>query len=549
MSLKTVLISTLAFVGLSQNVNAQVPDWSWAVGGTANVGASITSDGLGNVLVAGSFQSNTLVLGTTTLANMGSSDIVLAKYNFSGDILWAKSFGGSKSDQAGSVSCDDSGNVVVTGSFSSTTITFGTTTLTNNVGRANIFIAKYDPSGNILWAKSADKFYGNSISEVGGSSISFDPLGNIAVTGSFSCDSITFGTTTLTLPLGSGGQPNIFVVKCDRSGNVLWAKGEGGAYSDLGRSVSFDAIGNILVTGTFTGSGPYGLQNPNIGGAFSAFYVLKYNPNGTYLWGKSGSASAANDRGTGVYADPFGNVLAIGTFEGPSIDLGGGYVQPIGSSDGFIVKYDSIGNFRWAKNTQGYAQSISGDPSGNVLVAGFFKDSVNFGATTLRNGGGVGIFIAKYDTSGSVLWAKAAGGDTKSKADGVNSVASDNWGNVLITGRFQSPTITFGTTTLTNNYESFFVAKIGSFGTGIHDVRASDLINVYPNPASNQLFIELNDFKNTKVEIFNIEGKLLQRTTLISSKTTLEISNLTSGIYFVKIKSDKGVVMKKVIKE
>ena len=162
-------------------------------------------------------------------------------YGQSPTYLWAKRAGGTDTDKGSSVATDANGNILVTGVFYSSSITFGTTTLTN-AGGSNMYIAKYDAGGNVLWAKSAGGTDSN-----GGYSIATDANGNIFVTGEFRNSSITFGTTTLT----NAGYYDIFIVKYDVGGNVLWAKSTGGTDWDEGRSVASDANGNILVTGIF----------------------------------------------------------------------------------------------------------------------------------------------------------------------------------------------------------------------------------------------------------------------------------------------------------
>src|SRR6266478_3524366 len=116
------------------NCTAQSPNWLWAksAGGTiTDVGVGITTDAGGNVYAAGYFISSSIAFGTTTLANVqaGNSDIFLVKYDASGNVLWAKSAGSTGYDSGNGISTDSGGNVYVTGYFDGTSsITFGTTT-------------------------------------------------------------------------------------------------------------------------------------------------------------------------------------------------------------------------------------------------------------------------------------------------------------------------------------------------------------------------------------------------------------------------------------
>ena len=97
-----------------------------------------------------------------------------------------------------------------------------------------MYIVKYDAMGNVMWAKSAG---GTGSDLVRG--ISNDEIGNIYVTGGFDSDSITFGTTTL---INEGGY-DMYMVKYDTSGNVIWAKGAGSMSSDYGNNITTDVAG------------------------------------------------------------------------------------------------------------------------------------------------------------------------------------------------------------------------------------------------------------------------------------------------------------------
>jgi hypothetical protein len=220
--------------------------WAKGAGGTlGELANSISADVNGNVFVIGIFSSPSLSLGTTTLTNSGLSDIFVVKYDINGNVLWAKGAGGTDDDLAYSVSTDANGNVFMSGSFKSQTISFGTTTLTNvNVG--SYFVTKYDTNGNMLWAKSAggtnyDAGYGTSA----------DGNGNVYVTGCFYSSSLSFGLTTLTNANTGLNESDMFVVKYDANGNVLWAKSQGGIDQDVGHALSVNASGDIFVTGHF----------------------------------------------------------------------------------------------------------------------------------------------------------------------------------------------------------------------------------------------------------------------------------------------------------
>ncbi len=202
------LISMMILIALlplsNSTTHAQAPEFLWAVsaGGTFSSGYSIATDGLGNIFVTGHF-IGMATFGDTTLTSAGGSDIFIAKYDGDGNFLWVEQAGGTDTDVGRAIAMDGSGNIVVTGNFNGIA-TFGSTTLTSD-GGSDIFIAKYDGDGNLLWVDHA----GGTTQDFGGG-IATDGSGNIVVTGTFSGTAF-FGDTTLT----SAGVFDIFITKLD----------------------------------------------------------------------------------------------------------------------------------------------------------------------------------------------------------------------------------------------------------------------------------------------------------------------------------------------
>jgi hypothetical protein len=388
------------------------------------------------------------------------------------DFLWALS-AGSPDVGIGESCTDVNGNVYIVGAYSST-VTFGSTTLTNPgaiVGITNVLLVKYDPNGNVLWAKSAPGS-GNDYF----SNISSDASGNVYVTGGFYGGNITFGTTTFT---NSG----ILTVKYDSNGNVLWATSAGGNnYDEIARAIANDASGNVYITGTFRSSslsfGAITLANADTTGNSWDIFIAKYDSNGALLWARSEVGTGtqwefAND----ISTDSTGNVYVTGRYNGLTCTFGTTTLTNTQGGDPlrfdiFIVKYASDGSVQWATSGGGIqndqANSITTDASGNVYVTGSFTSpTIAFGSTTLTNSGtaNADMYIVKYSPNGSVIWANTAEGDLH---DDVISICTDTYGSVYITGSFESPTITFGSTTLTNSgsgYYDMYLVKYAPDGT------------------------------------------------------------------------------------
>lgn len=189
--------------------------WAKSAGPTSgstyfnDLGYSINVDPSGNVYLAGGFNAFNMEFGPYTISHYGGEDIFLAKYDSSGNVLWAKSVGGTDDEYAYSVCTDASGDVYIAGTFASLSLPFGSNTLSQVGYSTDIFYAKYDSSGNSVWAKSASGgFYSDHAY-----SINTDISGNIYLTGDFQSTSISFGSKTFTNSDNSGNTYDMFLVR------------------------------------------------------------------------------------------------------------------------------------------------------------------------------------------------------------------------------------------------------------------------------------------------------------------------------------------------
>jgi hypothetical protein len=309
--------------------------WAKSAGGTiTDWASSIAVDAFGNIYLAGNFSSPTLAFGYDTLTNAGGInnpfDIFIAKFDANGNVLWAKSAGGTEEDRPVSIAIDTSGNAYVTGFFYSSTITFGSTTLTNHgsANSADIFLAKYDANGNALWAKIA----GGTSSDIALSG-ALNDSGSTYVAGYFVSPTISFGSYTL-MNIGSG---DLFLAKYDANGNVLWAKSAGGTSGDWANSIAMDASGNIYVAGYFASStitfGYYTLTNM-LGGDL---FLAKYDANGNVLWAKNAGGTGDDDRVTSIAVDALGNTYMAGYFKSATLTFGSTTLTRAGDSDHYDI--------------------------------------------------------------------------------------------------------------------------------------------------------------------------------------------------------------------
>jgi len=451
------LVSIISmFFFLIFNSNAQTPDWDWAKtagGADSDRGYSVSTDITGNVLVAGNFSSPTITFGSYTLNNQGSADMYLVKYDSNGNVLWAKSAGGAENEIANSVTTDAVGNIYVVGYFVSTSIDFGTGALANTSSNfKDMFIVKYDPNGNALWAKSAGGIYHDEAYDV-----ATDTAGNVVVSGTY-ITTINFGTGALS----GNGNYEAFVVKYNASGTAQWAKSQGTIDEDRAYCVATDNSGNVVVAGTFKADITIGNTTLTYaGGAYEDIYLVKYDANGTIVW-VEGAGGTYRDKPDGIAIDDSGNIYMTGIIYSEYIIFGPDSLPNSGFTfygDFFLVKYDASGDVQWADgagsgSNNDWGSDVVVDFSGNILVTGLFGSTITFGSSTLTGGG---IFVVQYDNAGNVLW------DLSVPDGLGNSIAEDSNGNIYIAGSHWTSSITFGSTTLTNagGYD-MFVAKLSA---------------------------------------------------------------------------------------
>lgn len=402
--------------------------------------------------------------------------ILISVSGYSQYYSWVNAIAGSMNETGTSVQMDASGNKYVIGYFEGT-VDFdpgaGTTTLMAAGSSNDIFIAKYNNIGALVWV--------NGIGDTGDDqayNLQINSNGDLFVTGVFE-GTVDFdggpGTTTVT----SAGSQDIFIAKYSNSGSCIWAKAMGGINADYGSALQIDASDNVYCTGYFQGEADF---NPgpatNTLNAFSLLYayVAKYDNNGNYVWAFA-IDGGGNSLGKSIQLDASGNVYVAGDFLGgpdfnPSVSSN--TILSNGIYDVFFAKYDNSGNYIMAKGfggaTEDLVHSMKLDATGKIYLTGEFKGNVDFnpgaGTNTINALGGLDIFIASFDNSGAYLWANGIGGmgDESGK-----SIQADAAGNLYVTGYFQNA-VDFdpgaGDQTLNSaGVNDIFMAKYSSTGT------------------------------------------------------------------------------------
>jgi hypothetical protein len=321
--------------------------WAKNIGGNSqNYAYSVAVNTKGDVYTTGNFSGRSDFnpgAGVFNLTAVGY-DIFILKLDSSGNFTWAKNMGRKSNNYSfnvgSSIALDKSGNVYATGTFQSI-VDFdpgsGTANLVSADSSEDVFIAKFDASGNFIWAKNLS---GNGSDN--GLSIALDVSGNVYTTGNF-MDTVDFDPGSGMVKLISAGNYDVFISKLDSAGNFVWARSFGGKSADLANAIALDLSGNIYTTGLFKGQVDF---NPGTGTYYmtasgsNGFFISKLDGAGNFRWAQS-MGGTSSQYGNAIRVDAAGKVYTTGNFRGTTdFDPGSGtfYLSTTDSSNIFVHK-------------------------------------------------------------------------------------------------------------------------------------------------------------------------------------------------------------------
>ena len=349
---------------------------------------------------------------------------------------WSRAFGSPGDDRAQGVAVGPSGEVAVAGAFAGT-VDFGTGPLTSehfpwadpNAAK-DAFVARYTASGGPLWARRVGAEADDRANAVG-----VDAGGNVVVAGMVA-NYVDLGDGTVTG--GGGGFDGFVAVYAAADGAHVWSRRFGSSGTDTALALAVDPAGNVLVAGTFQGTVDLG-GGPLVAAGGSSdqdLFVAKYTSAGAHVWSRR-FGGVAFDYANGVAATSGGDVLLAGAFY-DNVGFGGPSLASAGGYDAFLVKLAGanaahVWSKRFGAAADDRAFAVAVDAGGNAVMAGEFRNSVNFGGGAFASAGGSDAFVASFASAGTHRWSRRMGGTGEDAARGV---AVDAAANVLLTGGF-----------------------------------------------------------------------------------------------------------------
>jgi len=539
----------------SQQINFE---WNKIIGNTGQTaGLSIKCDSLGYVYASGTFEGIISYNGAIFNSDTGQ-DGYLFKLDTLGNLIWSKQFSSNYNVKIHSITIDENNNVIVLGNYR-VRVDFDVILNTNNtdtIYSSNMFISKYDPNGNLLWAKNTGGV------AYDGNSVAVDSNNDILITGK-SVDVIYFDTIASVTTLDSTyytypaphwvfTQPEMgFIAKYDQNGNKIWIKKTDGNPQEI---IS-DRNNNIIVTGNFGNNITSfdGFAISPIG--FETSYLAKYTSSGSLNWVKISGGSANWNSGYGLAVDTANNIYQSGQLMGNDVEFEGNIVSIFEGTDAYLSKYDKLGNLIWyhiigSLKTMADEQdnfnrgcALIIDNKGDILLLGYFSDTLTFDTTNLRSNGAPDLLLIKYNSSGTVL-VSAQFSDYGWV--GGNGLSIDKNNDIYLTGF----------TTLSSwdsRLPSYaFIGKIKepipTSPLNIRENSDSYKMLIYPNPSKGIIHLEFSDIKDQKlIEIFSIDGKKIKE--IISTESNISFEINKSGFYLVLIQIDDKIISRKIVVE
>jgi len=524
--------------------------WGKTFGGTESDAATdvvIASDG--NLITTGVSFSDDIDL----TENKGERDFWIFKFTTSGDLIWSKSYGGSSIDIARSVEKTDDGGCIVVGYIGS-----DDGDISNPLGGWDIWVLKLDSNGDLEWERT----YGGSGSDKA-FSVQKTAEGYLIAGNSSSVDGDV---------LENNGNLDVVVLKIDEDGNVLWTISKGGSQEDSAEEIIETNSGNFVICG-YSYSEDFDVTDHHGAADKSDCWIFEMDPTGNILWQLS-VGGGSTDVGMDIVQKADGTFLAGGYSRSSNGDI----VDNIGGFDYIVCNIDQLGNLLWVGNYGGTADdelrgimitetgsfmAIGNTRSDDVDVTGHYLgiydmwlfESVSDGCLMPTD-----IYADNIATTKATIhWTAAP--DLELNQVWYRTTAGGPWIKKTSLTDFKTiKALTPGTTyeykvrTKCTDGEFSEFSPIESFTTlplKTGEMENDLSIEVYPNPASDLLYVELDrGDHDIELKILDMAGKQIKSISTNNSELIeINIAELSSGIYLLVMSHATNAGVIKFIKQ
>lgn len=491
----------------------------------------------GGMVMAGEF-TDTASFEDTAIVSAGGTDIFLARYDAYGDLLWVVRIGGGDYDFVQKVVAGNEGSIFLCGYFYGTT-QIGPDTYTS-MGSQDLFVARFDQQGNQEWSAHAGGLMADYIS-----SIALGLEGEVLAAGYFYGE-MAIGDTLLLATAGS----DVFIGRYDQDGSFVDAMVLGGSSSDQVRSVSSDPFGNAFISGSFYDDVTIGdttlVTEDPVG-----VYFAKLEPDFSLAWARQLDGTSLSAEAYSTF-DHDGNIYLAGNFSGEITFSDKPFVAGEFNQDIYVARYSGFGELIWARHGHSDgSDQVTGlgiDPSDNLYITGHYLDTIQFDDLTLLYTlccGSREVFAVNYATDGAVVWGQQVSG---ARANIQAMSVSDN-GRLFMSGLYTED-LFLGPYTLSyfEGFRNYYTAIYTDIYARMEEpLPAQPDLYVFPNPARGHIKVSGNmgeDF--SQLMILDFGGRMLL-TAGEGKEYVLDVSRLQPGKFVViAIEKYSGKVMRQI---
>lgn len=580
--------------------------WGRSIGGVRNeFSAGLAVDASGNVFVQGMYDSTVNFHPSGDISGIRSSrgrlDPFIVKFDKNGQYIWTLSDGRAGNDYPTAIKCDEAGNVFVSGYYDPDA------DIQN--GSYDSYLTKYSASGTKIWNAVFPGGTGGFLA-IGSKSIrdfEIGKNGSLYLCGEY-YKTMDANPGTAEWNLTSKGLSDVFIIKLNAAAQLVWVRTSGGKSYDYAPNIHVDKYENVYVAGSFKETAdldPTGYVAEYISKGSEDIFLQKLDSNGYLKWVRT-IGGKFDESVYDIQTDDTANVFLAG-FYSDIVDFDPGIKsntkKAFGVADIFIQKSDSTGSFKWLYTTgsinNDIATSLSFDPNQNLVCGGVFSNTVDFGNAGLKfnasSEGNYDNFILKFKTcqttyGNSVLNAcnsfvyknktyteSTMINDTLVNFSGcdsihsihlliheVNTVISRNY-DTLFANRFMdsfqwvdcdSNKIIAG-----QNEHFFKPGRNGRFAVIVYNNDCFDTsdcyelqtvttqsskvagLGIYPNPVHGKIYLTGGQ-QAKHAEVWDLDGK---KTVLEIDDNVVLVKSLTAGVYIIKIDTDSGSLVQKLI--
>lgn len=546
---KTLL---LFFCILSTSLFAQDLQWARTLGGNGTDKPQLIKlDSEGNVYVSGIFVNSIQFSDTDiVLEAINGPDIYLYKRNPSGDLLWAKVLGGYGEELLYDIAIDADDNLLIVGDFHENMILGSGANSVSliSAGHRDGFVAKYSSNGDVVSAYALGGENNDDITTIG-----FDNDNNILLAGR--CGADTDFDFSSNIEMVEGNNP-LFLLKLSPEFEFI------SVFKGSGSNILIEKIitteqGDYILAGSFTNnirfSGTFpnnGLDTPYDG--TSTGFIMKLSADGDFIWGsKIQGDTYQNIIDIALTAD--GSIILTGEFIGTSnfFDMESAQlaVSTDDSRDVFFAKISDTGVYEWLKIIGGTGvdevAGIALRSDGNIILAGSYTETMDFdpslGSAEVTAEGFSSSYISRYSANGDYLGVNIFQNTTYNHATGIVLNQSNE---MYLSGWFTSD-IDFSPSQPGFDFESVggidtYLLKMNGNTVGLNEQITTEKFLLFPNPANTEIHIKATDI--AQIEVFDVRGKLMlkKRTKQSSTSESLNVSQLSPGIYFIRLTANDG---------